>query len=111
MAIVTSSTSRWGWSATEARWRLLIEAGKLEEAAELLHPAREAFVTHLGEDDYEVAVVEGNLATLALRRGDLAAAERRAQAALAEKGAAARTWSSRAGRNPDHARNHPPSAR
>lgn len=64
---------------------LLIEAGELDEATELLEAARAVFVTHLGEDDYEVAVVDGNLAAIALRRNDLATAERRACAALAGK--------------------------
>ena len=64
---------------------LLIDTGDLDEAAALLESARKVFVTHLGEYDYEVAVVDGNLATIALRRDDLPGAEQRACAALAGK--------------------------
>ena len=64
---------------------LLIDAGELDEAVDLLDAAREVFAAHLGADDYEVAVIDGNLATIALRRNDLPAAERRARAALVGK--------------------------
>ncbi len=64
---------------------LLIEVGELGEAVELLDAARAVFVAHLGAEDYEVAVIDGNLATIALRRNDLPTAERRARAALAGK--------------------------
>lgn len=64
---------------------LLIEAGEVVEAAEQLSAAREVFVAYLGEDDHEVAVIDGNLATVALRTGDLRAAEGHARAALAGK--------------------------
>jgi len=67
---------------------LLLDAGEVDEAAELLRTARETFVTRLGPDDYEVGVVDGNLATCALARGDLCEAECRAWAALTAKVAA-----------------------
>lgn len=64
---------------------LLVEAGELTEAAELLHEARATFVEVHGDGHHEVAVVDGNLATIALERGDLAEAEQRAAAALRVK--------------------------
>ena len=67
---------------------LLIDAGELDEAAELLHDARAVFVAELGEDDHEIAVVDGNLATIALRRNDLSTAERHARAAWRSRSAA-----------------------
>jgi len=64
---------------------LLIDAGEHDEARDLLHAARAVFAEHLGEEDYEVAVVDGNLATIALARGDLVEADLRARACLAGK--------------------------
>lgn len=64
---------------------LLIDSGQLAEARQLLDAARRAVVEHLGEDHYEVAVVDGNLAAAALAADDLAAAERQARAALRSK--------------------------
>lgn len=64
---------------------LLIDAGQLDEARLLLGAAREVFVEHLGEDHHEVAVVDGNLATIALAHDDLGAAEHKARTALRVK--------------------------
>ena len=64
---------------------LLIDAGDLVEARELLNDARRVFVEHLGDDHHEVAVVDGNLAAVALATDDLAAAERHARSALRVK--------------------------
>lgn len=64
---------------------LLIDAGQLDEARQLLDAACHVFVERLGEDHHEVAVVDGNLAAVALARDDLAAAERHARAALGVK--------------------------
>jgi tetratricopeptide (TPR) repeat protein len=62
---------------------LLIEVGALDEAADLLYAARATFAAH--HDRLEVAIVDGNLAAIALRRGALAEAERYGKAALAAK--------------------------
>jgi tetratricopeptide (TPR) repeat protein len=62
---------------------LLIEIDALDEAADHLHAARGVFAAF--GDDLEVAIIDGNLATVALRRGDLAEAELRGRAALAGK--------------------------
>lgn len=66
---------------------LLIATGEHEEAEQLLTRCRAAFVELLGPDDYEVAVVDANLATLALARDDLNAAQTHAERALAGKNA------------------------
>ena len=62
---------------------LLIELDRLDEAATLLAEARATFVAH--GDRLEVAIVDGNLATIALGRGRLPDAERHARRALAGK--------------------------
>jgi tetratricopeptide (TPR) repeat protein len=64
---------------------LLLDLDRHTEAAALLAQARAAFVHHLGDAHYEVAVVDGNLAATALARGDLPAAEAHASRALAGK--------------------------
>ena len=62
---------------------LLIDLGRLAEATDLLQSARAVFAAH--GKHLEVAIVDGNLATVALERGDLTEAERRARAALQAK--------------------------
>jgi tetratricopeptide (TPR) repeat protein len=67
---------------------LLISTGDHAEAEHLLTRCRATFVELLGPDHYEVAVVEANLANVALARDDLDAAQTYAQHALAIKDAA-----------------------
>lgn len=64
---------------------LLIGTGDHQEAEHLLTQCRAAFVELLGPGHYEVAVVDSNLATLALARDDLDAARTYAEHALACK--------------------------
>ncbi|WP_405060184.1 tetratricopeptide repeat protein [Kribbella sp. NBC_01505] len=64
---------------------LLIDTGDFDEAEQLLLESRAIFVGHLYAEHYEVAVVDGNLAAIALARGDLVGAETRARLALSGK--------------------------
>lgn len=65
---------------------LLVDCNDLDEAAELLHAAGRTFDEH--GDEFEMAIVDGNLAAVALRRGALDDADAFARAALAGKEAA-----------------------
>lgn len=60
---------------------LLIDASELEEAERLLLDARAI----LADDELEVAIIDGNLAAIALRRDDLATATTTAARALRAK--------------------------
>lgn len=66
---------------------ILIAAGHLDEAEELLIHVHAQFVVQLDADDYEIAVTLTNLGALAAHRGDLPAALERLTEAARIKGA------------------------
>ncbi len=85
-----SSTSRWHWPPTAAPWPACSSTQVSSTRRSTCSTAPGGVAAHLGADDYEAAVIDGNLATIALRRNDLPTAERRARAASASNGGSAR---------------------